>query len=711
MSHFVVGGTLRTDDPSYVRRQADDELYETLFEGEEYCSLFTSRQMGKSSLETRVRKRLEEEGFAVSMLDLTSLETTITWENFYKWIIRKIVRDFSLFNDSDLNLWLEENNRLNHTELLIRFFEDILLAKIDKKIIISLEEIDSVFSFNFPADDFFAWIRSCFNNRVNKKEYERLTFCLIGVATPSDLIKNRTKTPYNIGKEIELTNFTFEEAKRSLLPGLIDSVDFPEQVLQDIFQWTGGQPILTQKICRLVVKQEGRNPDVDRLVRDQIIENWEYCDRPQHLTYIRNRILSDRPLMREMLNIYTDILQTGAITIDNSYAQKQLLLSGLVVKDRNQIQVCNSIYRNVFHENWVNHQLDTVLDAETLRNELSELGIKLRDRGHQTFGDRVLKLVGLTVKFQDSSVERVVLLSYISSAYMELEIFHRAETEINLALDYLKNHPGFQNLRAEMEIVSQNLDKTRMDSLSQKSQALVYAYYNHASLYQRQGYLEDALQSYIVAFTILRDALEAELDILNEDVLPVEIVESIHKSLIELFADRQNIDFTIHDITHSLIQYLFLHYTPIEKLLDAKEWKKADEETYRMMTEKVGKQGIEMLVKSDFEKFQIEDLYVINALWERYSLGKFGFRKQAEVWLKSGGEIGKTKLAPLIEFWQAVGWISKGELPEIELNEVDYQLHAETPDGHLPTTGLRFQEVSLFSRFTNCDVAFFDGLR
>ena len=40
-----------------------------------------------------------------------------------------------------------------------------------------------------------------------------ITFCLLGVATPSDLIRNVNTTPFNIGYRIELTDFTEAEAE------------------------------------------------------------------------------------------------------------------------------------------------------------------------------------------------------------------------------------------------------------------------------------------------------------------------------------------------------------------------------------------------------------------------------------------------------------------------------------------------------------------
>ena len=56
---YVTGGTLRRDAPSYVRRAADDALFEGLSQGQ-FCYVLTSRQMGKSSLMVRTAARLRE---------------------------------------------------------------------------------------------------------------------------------------------------------------------------------------------------------------------------------------------------------------------------------------------------------------------------------------------------------------------------------------------------------------------------------------------------------------------------------------------------------------------------------------------------------------------------------------------------------------------------------------------------------------------------
>src|SRR5207248_4860161 len=81
-----------------------------------------------------------------------------------------------------------------------------------QRLIVFIDEIDAVRGLGFSTDEFFAAIRQCYNRRTQDPRFERLTFCLLGVASPSDLIGDTRMTPFNIGRRIELTDFTADEA-------------------------------------------------------------------------------------------------------------------------------------------------------------------------------------------------------------------------------------------------------------------------------------------------------------------------------------------------------------------------------------------------------------------------------------------------------------------------------------------------------------------
>ncbi len=54
-------------------------------------------------------------------------------------------------------------------------------------VVIFIDEVDVVRSLPFSTDEFFAAIRECYNRRTVEPEFNVLTFCLLGVASPSDI--------------------------------------------------------------------------------------------------------------------------------------------------------------------------------------------------------------------------------------------------------------------------------------------------------------------------------------------------------------------------------------------------------------------------------------------------------------------------------------------------------------------------------------------
>jgi hypothetical protein len=359
---YQLGGYLSIDNPSYIVRQADFDLYSGLKAGE-FCYVLNSRQMGKSSLRVRTMHRLQAEGVACAAIDIAAIGAfDITPEQWYAGVIYSIVSSLELYESFDLEDWWLKHSLLGYVQRFSLFIEEVLLPSIHQQIVIFVDEIDSILSLNFNSDDFFVVIRDCYNKRADHPEYRRLTFVLIGVATTSDLIADKRRTPFNIGRAIELTGFQLHEAQ-PLAVGLAQKASNPQNVLQEVLDWTEGQPFLTQKVCKLIRSAESTIPEgseqewVEELVRRRIISNWESQDEPEHLKTIRDRILCNEQRASCLLGLYQQILQEGEVAASDSSEQMELWLMGLVVKREGKLRVNNRIYQNVFDQCWVEQAL------------------------------------------------------------------------------------------------------------------------------------------------------------------------------------------------------------------------------------------------------------------------------------------------------------------------------------------------------------------
>lgn len=357
---FVSGGTLPLESESYVERDCDRALFEALHAGK-YCYVLNSRQMGKSSLSIRTLARLEREGRTAISLDLTQMGgRNVTAEQWYLGMAAELGRSVGL--RSQVLAYCRENAGFGPMRRFFGAIREVLLETLEGPIVICIDEIDATRNLAFDADEFFAGIRECFNRRAQDPAFHRLTFCLLGVAVPSDLIRNPGTTPFNVGERVYLRDFSLAEVQplaRALGPN-------GEALVQRVHYWTQGHPFLTQSLCAAIAADVGIQsaPQVDALVETEMF-GPKARDRNINLADVANRALNagaaepDPERFRaDLLSAYERIRAGKPLPDDESNRVASLLkLSGLVRSDDMRLRVRNRIYERVFDREWIQENM------------------------------------------------------------------------------------------------------------------------------------------------------------------------------------------------------------------------------------------------------------------------------------------------------------------------------------------------------------------
>src|SRR5262245_27774839 len=239
---FVAGGAVQAGDGIYVERDADRELLKRCLNGD-FTYVLTSRQMGKSSLMYRVAEQLVDAGARPVIIDLTELGAQTTADQWYKGFLVLVQEQLKL--TAGASAWWDEHTEYAFAQRLIRYLREVALVERTERLVLFVDEIDTTLRLDF-TDDFFAAIRFLYQSRAMDPELQRISFVLIGVATPNDLIKDAARTPFNIGHRIELTDFTRPEAL-AIADHFEVSPEVGTRLIEWIMRWTGGHPYLTMR--------------------------------------------------------------------------------------------------------------------------------------------------------------------------------------------------------------------------------------------------------------------------------------------------------------------------------------------------------------------------------------------------------------------------------------------------------------------------------
>ncbi len=184
---FSVGPPLHAVRAGYVRRRADDLLFDAILAGR-YAHVIAPCRSGKSSLVAATAARLEARGFNVAVLDLGQIGGRDAGTDAGRWyysVAYRILRQLRI--RFDLQSWWQEKSVLGNCQRLLEFYNEIVLRFVKERIVIFVDEVQCI-GENSIGTELLASIRSAHNGRATEPEFSRLTFVLLGECDPVSLI-------------------------------------------------------------------------------------------------------------------------------------------------------------------------------------------------------------------------------------------------------------------------------------------------------------------------------------------------------------------------------------------------------------------------------------------------------------------------------------------------------------------------------------------
>lgn len=327
----------------YVERAADRQLRSIINDMGRPGYVLVARQMGKTNLLLNMKRERRED--LVLYLDLSSrFETAQSW---FRNVIDSLLESFHSDFPFAVDAIADSRNTVN-LEPSAEFDRHMrqILRESKKRIVIILDEIDSLVNTSY-SDSILSQVRSMYFSRANHPEYEKLTYVLSGVAEPTDLIKDKNISPFNIGEKIYLGNFDFDEFSSFLGKA---KLNLEHNVRECVFDWTRGNPRMTWDVCSDLEVQGALGKELSIGLVNEIIDRLylQEFDRAP-VDHIRTLIESDQQIRSAIM-----VLRYGKKEAIESKIKSRLYLAGITNSaGGNNFTIANKIIDVAFPDAWI----------------------------------------------------------------------------------------------------------------------------------------------------------------------------------------------------------------------------------------------------------------------------------------------------------------------------------------------------------------------
>lgn len=236
-------GQVPLNSPFYMERPPiEADCYHAIIRPYALIRIKAPRQMGKSSLMTRVLHHAEQQGYRTAALSFQQADNArlADLDKFLQWFCAGVTRKLKLPTHKVADLW---DDFLGSKDNSSEYFEKELLAEFTTPLVLGLDDVDRIFEYQEIASDFFGLLRTWHEQSKNNDIWKKLRLVIVH-SKEVYIPLNINQSPFNVGTAVELSEFTLAQVQELAQRHQLDWTDAQCEQLMNI---VGGHPYLIRE--------------------------------------------------------------------------------------------------------------------------------------------------------------------------------------------------------------------------------------------------------------------------------------------------------------------------------------------------------------------------------------------------------------------------------------------------------------------------------
>lgn len=317
----------------YVERSPlEERCYETIVKPGALIRIKAPRQMGKTSLMSRILYHGEQQNYVTLPLSFQLADRAIfaDLDKFLRWFCASVGLGLQLPNKLK-DYWDDIfGSKVNCKA----YFEQYLLREIDTPLVLGLDEVDRVFEHRQIAEDFFGLLRAWHEEAKNRAVWQKLRLVVVH-STEVYVPLDNNQSPFNVGLPIELPEFNLEQVHDLATR---HGLHWGEAQSHQLMSLVGGHPYLVRVALYHIAKQD---MTLAQLLKQAPTEAGPYSD------HLRRHLWNLEQYPDIAAALARTVATTEPVRLEASQAFK-LHSMGLVHLNGNNVTLRYELYRQYF---------------------------------------------------------------------------------------------------------------------------------------------------------------------------------------------------------------------------------------------------------------------------------------------------------------------------------------------------------------------------